>query len=941
MQSRRRIRSQPSRRQVEDKAKKTEAAARQQQNEEDCYHGTVKCVGKKFGWIECPKLYAKHGRDVFVGASELRTCGLSPETIKAHMEVTFRVRLDDGSAPEAVDITAKDKRKDKRNDTDSGAELEAEADRLEDFKRRCQCTNHGAVCNVRRSKPRSNGSRTRSPYRSVHRQAERIMAALQLNKLGNAAVKTLNSSEKTERKRPRRTDRKQQVEGTASASEASVNKALDAIGSYIQDRGGSVPAPEIHQKGLFELHRGVILDAGGLKTFCNAHRDRLVWDDGDGSSPASIKVLDASSQQSALKELCRFIEKSSSRGAIPTSDIHKFYDQEPRHREAISAVGGIKKFCRAYSDRLQYDASGKSGTEEIKLKGFSSRKEAAQSDAEDVSSADGEAKEHADRSGASNKMSPPAKKRTRGGKGRKKKLDISQLPVSSEWDCAACGFKNHTWLPYCEVCESRREDDPLAMPMRRQADSSDSRRKGKFDGEQRKQRASEMQEEKPESPRIVLMPGKISQKKRKAMLKALASGMTQEEAVLAATGKNGTISLDGKDQAPDTDHFRAGGDKAEEQVAEQEPEEDTRKENAHEDNAYGDDAREDDAGRANVCDGQEDAGEDEANEDEEPEDEAPEDEAPEDDAPEDEAPEDEAGDNEVHDDEASENEAHEDEDDASEDDAGDDDAYDDDVSGDDAREDDECGESARRSNSRRNYARRDEEDQEGDGDEDQEEDDDDNDDYFEEQSDDDDDEDDDSEDEDPESAPSYDLLVEKLRQQLRSDLGTFVSSRLTDEQLLQKKMIYDVDKIDGTDREQVLQLLEARRLAEKMGGGKRGDRKPAYERRLNPHFLTGELDRAYDKESMRYRDNLPVKVRRGVKYVAEHKIGAPIEEKKEKLSKEERTMLRTQGLTTQDRSLMVSKDGPGVPPADVSEQTVEKKRIKKRAIEGHSAFSHR
>lgn len=155
--------------------------------------------------------------------------------------------------------------------------------------------------------------------------------------------------------------------------------------------------------------------------------------------------------------------------------------------------------------------------------------------------------------------------------------------------------------------------------------------------------------------------------------------------------------------------------------------------------------------------------------------------------------------------------------------------------------------------------------------------------------------------EDGEEAPSYDALLESLRNQLRKQCGDQLAERLTDQQVFAK-----ADGIDASreDQEHLLKLLEARRLAEKVAQGRHRSKsaqkkKAAQDKKLERDYVKKEIKNAYSAEfntTVRYYNSVAIRVAKGEKSVDAKTIAtvAAAQEGRmqEKMTKEERSMVR-------------------------------------------------
>lgn len=154
---------------------------------------------------------------------------------------------------------------------------------------------------------------------------------------------------------------------------------------------------------------------------------------------------------------------------------------------------------------------------------------------------------------------------------------------------------------------------------------------------------------------------------------------------------------------------------------------------------------------------------------------------------------------------------------------------------------------------------------------------------------------------DDDDAPSYDILLESLRAQLRTH-GVQYADRLTDQQILAKTEGAGASR---EDQETVMRLLEERRLAEKVAQGKTRSRsaqkkKERSEKKLDREYVKVQIKNAYNAEmnqGVRYYNSVAIKVHRGEKSVDEKTIAAVSahasgEKAAEKETKEDRVMAR-------------------------------------------------
>jgi len=156
--------------------------------------------------------------------------------------------------------------------------------------------------------------------------------------------------------------------------------------------------------------------------------------------------------------------------------------------------------------------------------------------------------------------------------------------------------------------------------------------------------------------------------------------------------------------------------------------------------------------------------------------------------------------------------------------------------------------------------------------------------------------------------PAIDALVETLRQQLRSTHGETLVGRLSDVQILSRASTALEATTNGSgmtseDRDRVMEMLEARRLAEKAAEGKARHRRKAskIEKKCEKDYIANEIKNSYAAQvdqNVRYYNSVAIRVRKGEKSVdtkvidqvtAHHDSG---EQQPSKATKEERAMAR-------------------------------------------------
>ncbi|CAK0793302.1 unnamed protein product [Prorocentrum cordatum] len=128
--------------------------------------------------------------------------------------------------------------------------------------------------------------------------------------------------------------------------------ALDAILEVLVgcDEGWSlaaaiVPAASKHLPDAGSLQR-TIKEAGGLRRFCDAHADYLVFDPCDSGGFVSLV--------GAVRTLIWNIDKRD--GALPFAAIQRIiYPRDPGCKEAVHAAGGLEAFCRTHAYALTSD----------------------------------------------------------------------------------------------------------------------------------------------------------------------------------------------------------------------------------------------------------------------------------------------------------------------------------------------------------------------------------------------------------------------------------------------------------------------------------------------------------------------------------------------------------------------------------------------------------
>lgn len=157
--------------------------------------------------------------------------------------------------------------------------------------------------------------------------------------------------------------------------------------------------------------------------------------------------------------------------------------------------------------------------------------------------------------------------------------------------------------------------------------------------------------------------------------------------------------------------------------------------------------------------------------------------------------------------------------------------------------------------------------------------------------------------------PGFDALLATLREQMRATYGATLEGRLTDTQVISRASIADLDgsgrgDVSKEDQERVMQLLQARHLAETAAAGKHRQRKHRIraERKLGREYIKSEIKNAYNahvNQNVRYYNSVAIKVHKGEKAVDAKTIAKVTEHQQEgvpenlmKLSKEDRCMVR-------------------------------------------------